>query len=888
MKRIEPMNASEVLHGDARIEVYPSEVMAAQARRRSVDADSTTASNYYPTIREDRFVSWDAFKERYFPRSARERPANRLIRSLFLERLFQEEGSGQSGQKGPLSRLLPTEYIDAITVPGGLLRLLPKLPSILTNAPRSAPMYADLAYLDGRYERFLGEHGLFEPAHNADAALQLPRVVIYYPELIEDWPEFGTSVIKAGAELLPLVPANDVPLHEHDNTHNEISSCLDRIAGLLDYGVPPSDIVVTIAPYESLAARFAAEARVRDVPLALRSGTGLDEYAVGRFIRSLESLGTDLTAMRRAVLDRAVPWRDRDTVARLVAIGVRYGCRRTTDTYDGWRHAILQASTDREDARGLRRLLRRITRAATAVGTSSSFAEVRSHLYAFTSQFLDSEAWSSVDKAVFQRSASLLGDLIQTELSLGITARRPWAFYLNALNERRYVVQHAGDAVAVFPYRVAAGIDVPYHFVLGLSDAATRVRSEAPLPEYEADALGLEPRDQSAAFLAAYSRPGCRLSYSRRSPDGAAVPPPGLTPAADPDFNGAGGAARDHVRLPDPIRAEEAMFAGLCTGPTALGPTLRASAERWARKGPHRIGTHGRGITGDWVSKALEKDGRLLVTPTRLERGLSCGLSLLYENVLALEDEEFDPVDESPRDEGSLYHQVLERLFARIRDEDGRFRAVHCPDYLAWASETIVAEITKRRPRGAVVSEFEKAYLPARLLPAIAELLSWDAKAHGDFAVVGLESTFETSQGTALLHGRVDRILADKDGSLALVDFKRSGRSVKRARFDPELPVEDRSHQIPFYLILASAEGSEVSEAAYFILSEGKASAVVGGPKAWLGDKVAVDEAVAATRKAVEVFENRVRSGDFSSTDDKRACRLCSFRPVCRSCYATG
>ena len=859
--------------------VYPSEVIAAQARRRAVDGGFGTRSSWCPTIREDRFVSWDAFKERYFPRSADQKPANRLIRLLFLEDLLQKAATPGSDHGRALSRLLPPEQAETIPVPRGWLRLLPQLPSILSSAPRSAPIYGDLAYLDGLYGRFLALHRLFEPARNADTPAVLPPATVYYPELIEDWPEFGTSILAAGAETVALDPAAGVPFHEYDNSHDEVSSCLEKIAGLLDSGVPLSDIVVTIAPYESLAPRFATEARVRDVPIALRSGASLTEYAVGRFLRSLESVPGDLAAMRRAVLDRAVPWKEREALARLVAIGVRYGCRRTTDAYDGWNHAISRSAGDREDARVLRQLLRRLHRAAKAVGSASSFSEIRSRLYAFISQFLDSEAWSEVNKAVFQRSATLLADLIQTEKNLGISARRPWAFYLNALTERRYVVQQPGDAVSVFPYRVAAGIDVPHHFVLGLSDTAARVVSDAPLPEYEADALGLEPRDQSAAFLTAYGRAGCRLSFSRQSTDGAAVPPPGIKPADGGD---------GEARLTDPVHAEEALFAGSGSGPAALGPTLRASAELWASKSRKTGGRHGHGIRAPWVAGALEKDGRLLVSPTRLERGLSCGLSLLYQNVLALEEEEFDPVDESPKDEGSLYHQVLERLYAHIQDEDGRFRGARVGEYRRWAEEIVVSETNRRRRHGAIVSELAKAYLPTRMLPALAAVLEWDSKSHGDFAVVGLESTLETVDETRLLHGRVDRILADGAGSLALVDYKRSGGGVKKSRFSADLPVEDRSHQIPFYIILASAAGRDVREAAYFALSDGKASLIVGGPRPWLAEEADIKEAVEATQKAIELFEQRVRSGDFAPTDDKRACRLCRFRPICRSCYATG
>lgn len=867
-----------------RVFVFPSEVVASFWRRRALTGPTRA-------VREDRFLSWDAFKELHFARSDERRPANRLVRALFLDRLVDEIGP----EGGPVTLLPPAHRGHASL--RSLERLLPRLAALLPEhrepPPGSAsPLMGDLIWLRRRYGSFLEENGLFEPAAGDLRPEGLPPTSIVYPGLIDDWGEFGPALTRGPAvgkvSVLDVPsPVPTVPFEVYPNTYDEIRGALGKVADLLSGGVDPDGIVVTLGDYDSLAPRLQEEARIRDIPLALRSGVAFDRYPVGRFFHSLGEAPNDYSALRRLLLDRAVPWRDREDSARLVRLATDFACLRTSRAYDGWRYAFRRGVRDVHERSRLQQRLTRLVRSMRAITTARSFEELRSALYSFLSRFIDGAGWAPADEAVFQRSASLLLDLVRQERILGFSPRSPWTFFLQTLAERRYVLQTEPHRVAVYPYRVAAGIEPEHHLVLGVSDSDARVVAEpaSMLPEDERERLGAAGLDQTSAFLDAYRRPGAVLSYAARTGSGTAIAPPGM-PEATP--------APGHPDgfLADPYMEEEAwFFRGLAPATPAAEVQLAAARRTAATEvgGATRSARlHGRNLRLPWIPPRLYRDGMPVITATRLSAAMSCGLRVLYADVLELEEADFDPILEDPRRLGRLHHQVLERLYLRIAETDGIFDPERIEEYRSWAASALQV-LLDGRPRDAVVlSLLEADVLSDAIVSDVAAVLDWDGRDHAGYRIGSIEESLEIVGDGYLLRGRIDRTLVAPDGGHALVDYKRNLKRGAGKRLLAESPAEERDYQMPVYLLLEGQAGRSVTEAAYFNVSEGRPFYVLGPEKAPLSDEANALAAEAATQEAITDYLGRLEAGDFAPRNGDRGCEGCGFRALCRMCYTSG
>ena len=224
------------------------------------------------------------------------------------------------------------------------------------------------------------------------------------------------------------------------------------------------------------------------------------------------------------------------------------------------------------------------------------------------------------------------------------------------------------------------------------------------------------------------------------------------------------------------------------TGPTASGPATSAS------------GTSCASTTRRWPSA------------TRLERFALCPFQYLLGNVLGVRAHE-DPVDEegiTPRDRGSLVHQVLEEFFAEALDRDPdagwtdadlerlhaivdhvgeayRARGMTGRD-LGWELESSAI----RRWLGAVLDRDADERSARQARPAAVELLFGGDSEH-PAAEVGLPD------GRRLrFKGAIDRVDREADGSLLVIDYK-TGRGVSYRNVDDDRLDRGKRLQLPIY-----------------------------------------------------------------------------------------
>lgn len=544
--------------------VFPSEVAARFWRRWAVTEGPRRA------LSTGRIVSWDAFKEGVFQIRSDRRPINAMLRRVFCERLLQ------SNRHRPFLRTLvqPAFKENSGAFAGMLQRALPLLPALEQQASRTALRNAtllDLSDIAARYRRFLDETGLFEPGWERSqiAAPREPHTIVF-PELIADYREFASDLARqptvstyglpgqGSATVAPGTTSScpNARLNRHANAHQEVHHVLSQVERLLDDGVDPAEIVITVAELEAYEPFLQRYAELHAIPLHLHRGRPLSEFGAGRLFRGIAALVAgdfSFRALRGLLLDHAIPWVSPHLNRALVRAGIDGGClkrglgsaagaalvsrptegaasdgavsgkppgsdghRGGSSVRDQWLRAIAYSSTDREQTRVLRSYYIALRDALVQIVSASGAPELRTLLVAFLRRFLDTDRWDHADLTAFQRAMDELKQLAAAETMLNSPIERAYPLWLSLLEQTPYVSRHHESAVSVYPYRVAAGIRPAHHFVVNASHDGTRVL-ENPFSFLREDlrqSLQLPEQDFSDAFLHAYQVSGSNVRFS--------------------------------------------------------------------------------------------------------------------------------------------------------------------------------------------------------------------------------------------------------------------------------------------------------------------------------------------------------------------------------------
>lgn len=167
------------------------------------------------------------------------------------------------------------------------------------------------------------------------------------------------------------------------------------------------------------------------------------------------------------------------------------------------------------------------------------------------------------------------------------------------------------------------------------------------------------------------------------------------------------------------------------------------------------------------------------------------------------EDSELD-VDVEKRDWGNWVHLVLRHFHEALRDEPRADRRALMEQAAQRASRAMALDTGEFLPFSAVWPALRDAYL------------DWlQGHERDGFAFMDAERDARVERGGLQLHGRMDRVDRAADGSLLLLDYKTESQQRSRDRI--RAGAEDT--QLPFYLLLAGAEGAN---AGYLNLEERK------------------------------------------------------------------
>jgi len=810
--------------------VFPSEVIAAFWCEESLRISGAQA------VRADRFISWDTFKERVFRSQEVKRPANRLYRSIFVSAYLEEN------RRKPTLRVIvnPAFADNSAAFERSVRSMLPGLePLIRTGAMLEnsvgPELYSDLQALHSSYRKFLALHDLFEPSWLEPGTPRIDRnYLLFFPEVLEDYPEYAT-ILSSETSVQIVATSPDPPdstLREYNNSTQEISDLMDALEQLLDAGVAPSDIALTLPAIDAYRPAIERQAAVRQIPLSFRAGASLTTYAPGRFLAGLAEVSDSGYSPERLTayfLNLSVPWKALDQNRNLVRFGMNWNVAPSFVEHgrpqDSWETAFRRArrgirESDEQSAilaksvADLSTHFRSIRSSIEGIRSATTFSGLREMVYTFFRLHLDTGSWAGELLPAFQSCMEVLSELVATEADFDLKLTlNPYRLWISALNDKVYVARDAKAGIGVYPYRVAAGLQPRYHFIAGTSHEATRVViARYPfLREDQKSAIGVTDHDLSSSFSALYGSSGVSVfaSYAREVPGGAQI------------------AAGYYVRRRAVLQVERGTLANaaLSAAGTARGnPVSRFRAEQayWLThsgtffpdslyavqkhgfyyQSSTGLGPRGVDFTRSPVADpavqqillqpqlATDDPDFLRLSAAHLEQFVDCPFAYLFAYGLRVGEEPFGPDYLGSTTIGNIYHRILERLYRTIQTERGSLSAAALSDYLLLLGAVIDRELDEG---GTAVQPSADGDVPvpasAPLHPALVEVVrrkagkllarfleaDWAMAAGHELVTAEDWYSAELAEGKVHLFGRIDRITQDvASGKYALVDYKKN------------------------------------------------------------------------------------------------------------------
>ena len=883
--------------------IFPSEAAALYRRREFLKITGKRA------VRNDRFLSWDSFKEQITLHNREDKPVNSVLRRLFAADIVRRNSKDEPFFR----RLIPMEYSkNAAAFTDTVYRVLPELQRLVKIIDQGcsslgALLEADYRKLYDEYRGFLSTNSLFEPSWEfPDIQIFKKHYFIICPELIEDFEEYSDVLKNAGCRFFKGKKTDSGRLRLFENSVIETDAVLNEISTLLHGGMHYSDIAVTCADNQG-AEQLLSKARLRGIPLNYRSGKTLGEYPAGRLaelIRACRTSGYSISSMKNLLLYRAFIWKESETAAGLVRFGIENRCLKNTSpgkSGDVWALRLKAAGENR-----LLGFYNKLKSRIESVCRSRSFNKLAGEMQVFISSFLQTgpELWEAASEQVFQRTREVLSSLRDIEQRIeNLTAADPLSLWIELLNEKIYVRQQEEPGIPVYPYRVSALINPEVHFVTGLSRDASTVISAAFgfLTDQQRSEIGADELNMSDDFISSYAVSGVdvRFSCASETKNGVALPPGAFIESG----------AIDTLKytpgsmLPifsDPVIMENLWWESVCrnagTAAASAGfpPLTAVSKEGFSYAAVTFMNSSGfdastEPFPADYTESRLlkamnDENGYLRVSASALNRWSECPFNQLLAGVLAVSEDEYILKTEDPMTAGTIMHEILFGFFSRLREEHRAFRAAgRLEEYRAGITEAAGTVFSRWKNGGNYFFGPAWEALRRRALEDLLRFPEAEAKLYDGLSPAGLELwlDFVMEDEKIRVGGFIDRISNGEEGAV-IIDYKKTWSKQTRAKFisfdeNGTLLPPVIGYQLPLYIMLSEAAGMRVAGSSYYSISGAEHFPVSGAAGVLSDDDVGI--LCELTLESIRKMAGAVRSGDFRAPV---RCDGCGLRAVCR------
>lgn len=862
--------------------VFPSQVLADRWLEACLPPDDLTA------LRRDNFLSWDAYKDRWYRSRGSGRPVTPIERFVLAGSLIAEEPEAVRELFGEVTPALLLRPLAGL-LPGAL-----RTAAAIRNPVHSGALVnLGRAWLD-----LLAEHGLSDPETiSAEDLPQPPQACLVFPELLLDGARFGEGAASRlrelpsiGLDLLPRPPDHRPVFRHFQSDRDERMGVLSVLRQELERGTAPSGIAVSVAGLEQTREDLVADARLAGVPLQFRSGSPLSRSLPGLFLSSLVRAarsGFRADTVLELTGFPTVPWRDAAALAasvdRIRAAGP-LGAPKPGETA-----RILSVPGSAGTGRvALSRLIER----GSALLRARSALDLRGAWSSVLDRCLESDRWSDSAKLPLQRMNDVLNGLASAEERLGTAVPEPLGRWLDLLERERYVPQSDASGIPVFDYRVLSGSPAGLHLLIGADADAVRVQAGpfGKLPPVLETSLADRIPDITRDYLVGYTGSSAlHISMARfRQGRATAVPAPLL---------GWGFPSEPDVHVPGP----DEWDAALVSGSVSSGPPDDSAAATADHGKLQAIGTATSPVLHAGLGFAMDRElafrdaaihAEALPLPagenvravraTDLGRRVACPFAWLVTRHFHASPPEFSVLQPAQAIGSAVHAAIAEFLPAVLSGSNPE-------DAVSAIREHVQASLLGNR----AVSAPLVAVLSDRGTEIALDLLHGVGQAWAGAELLATEQVLEGEISGLPVRGRADAILQAGDGKLVIIDFK-TGRhqtvqaGLKAITEDP--PSRFPEFQLQAYVLLSGYQDG-MSDAAggwhaeYRFTKGPRDGRIVASEGEGPLSDASSSPGLAPLLAACEHAARAAAEGEYAIPGDGEGCSECPIRAVCRQKY---
>ncbi|MDR0410481.1 MAG: PD-(D/E)XK nuclease family protein [Treponema sp.] len=889
-----------------------------------------TARIVKESISVGRFIAWDAFKKSTLSvQQSGKQPINYAVRTLFASNFLLE-----NRQKKFLSEYIPPKFADSYhSFISNLSTLLPALDGVLKKPESSSgddTYWTDMRLIHKKYTRFLKEHRLYEPSWNRSSFDSNGKTwLLFFPELSEDWEEYAEELTTLSAEaqnvhvirVADIAPISTEPIEwiQFRSTADEFRYIALTCRKLLADHVCPEDIAVSVAGNVNIE-RLAHEFRRYGLTANVRQGKPLPKYPGGRIFTALSACKAkhwSFQALKNLLLDKAFPWKDKESIDLLMEFGIRFHCvsgfYENGREIDVWEETFMQRRNMEFGGRyveSIWQFYRRLKRDIRAILEADKFSTLIHQWLIFGNNHFDMENINIETADVIGKSIASLQRLVEIEEEYKDKFPEFYTKYAGSafpifqayIKEETYVFQSKERGIPVYAYKVAAGIAPHYHFIINMNqDDAAVVYDERSsfLREDRKKQLDIQDRDISERFIRVYSFSGRKTVFSvadrtfsnpsvphRKLGElfGKAVDQKKLPPLPDPYNDESAVCGISSVNMdtyPSPLQKQGwAAFNILTHDSTGL------DLQKESIKHHGLISMVARSLyTQKRFSYQSDSAERERLSPTDLDEFLDCPFAWVFRRGLNIHEKQTGIETLDQRDLGNLYHRILEKFFSRLKNDSGTFRRSDLPNYKKWLNEETKAAIDEAQNREGYFQKPVYDMLRPRIQAALESYLELDVETLNGCKILGAEYHLHKDYADGYVLSGIADLVVEKDGYV-LTDFKTGSMPALKdlSAGEADFP---KNVQIGAYINMLEATDAEtpktVTDARFYSLDNREFRYIVSENN----PRSAYDKEVRGVDTVVALVIDAMQRGDYRVPKHKQRkdCLNCSVLPVCRKTF---
>ena len=892
------------------------------------------------TVPSENYMSWDGFKESCLvSQAASLSPVSNTVRRIFAQYISRLNSEKAKDGKPLFKFLIPQDYAETGAVfSEWIAGILPQLDHFEKRYADKGSDFLeddemkDYLVLKNEYSDFLKKNSLFEPSWvSSEFYSYQKKYIIIYPELMEDFGEHA-ELLKQQEEIgyipCPKFNQKENLIDVYKNSRSELKNTVLQIEKLLSEGVRADEIAVSVPDIENYAAYIKREFYLRGIPAEFRSGFKLGLEQAGKLFSLIYDCVQNNFAfefMKPIVLNKHIPWKDREGAEALIDYGVKNNCavswkENKEDTVykniwiESFKINYERDEIEVEQKKKARDWFYSFYYAVNRICESKTFVDLQKNYFLFRNELIDENLFSEKDNAILGRCISCLQELLYLEDKF--EAYMPcdrFKFFISELDKAIYVPQNTGLAVSIFPYRVAAATPFSYHFVLNCSQDHTNIiyNKLSFLRKDKREALGVFEADASPYFFEAYTEsPNTVFSFSPHNFNSYLIINNLFEISEDEEIKNTERVNKkieelksydsflfDYPEKKEAYSEKTSAIYKIQKNAVSTFSTLKRKKDFSYLQNSYD-GTSEE--LNSYMEENLFKEGALKLSQTDLKIFTECPVSWFLEKVLSVFSENYDAGIFDARNIGNLSHDVLEVLYKEIGSTDKYFNSKNLDNYIERAS-LIFDDLAEKSIdfRGALAKPFIQS-LKKRVMEAVNFVLESDASLLDGYAPKWVEEWIEIENDGILYRGKIDRASFPQDErSGVIIDYKTNNMPAYSSYGKKNSSVEEielTDFQIPMYIFLAESKLNQKIEHAWFLsFVQQKINKVVNDNEAIPVTRSGSERTREDFQSSIDAFINEaerfaelVKNQDFTkpSSVSFETCSTCGFKHICRTAYS--